>query len=133
MNMNRIAPAPRIKALVGIAAVAAAAALACPVQAATHIVDISVPVNTADLDLTRPTDAIELYRRLNKAARAACSPSVRVDLLYVTDFYGCYERALGDAVKSINRPQVTMVYLSKHTLQDAEARGINVPSQLASR
>jgi hypothetical protein len=56
-----------------------------------------------------------------------------VDLHPLADFAVCYEQAVGDAIRSVNRPQLTMLYLRTHTLQDAAARGIDVPLLAATK
>ena len=58
---------------------------------------------------------------------------MRVDLKSVADLKGCYERALGSAVRSANLKLVTQVYLQTHTLQEAAAYGIVVPVQVAAK
>jgi UrcA family protein len=131
--MNTIFPVLKAKAYLGTAAVAACAILSGPVQAKEYIVDVKVAVNTAGLDLKQPADARELYRRLQKAANIVCGHGNRVDLQAVPDFAACYEQALGDAVRSANRPQLTLVYLRSHTIQDAATRGIEVPALVAAK
>ncbi len=120
------------KAYICTAAVAACI-LSGPVQAKEHIVDVKLSVNTAGLDLKQPADARALYRRLQKVANIVCGHGNRVDLRAVPDFAACYERALGDAVRSANTPQLTIVYLKSHTLQDAATRGIEVPALVAAK
>lgn len=113
-----------------------AATVACTLFAgsvAAKDVTVAIQVSTQGLDLNQPADARELYRRLQKAANTVCSDGSRVGLRAVPDFAGCYKKALGDAVRSANRPQLTMVYLRSHTLQDAETHGIDVPVMIAAK
>src|ERR1700722_4615279 len=49
------------------------------------------------------------------------------------DPQGCYEKALGNAVRSANLPLLTLVYLATHTLQEAAAGGIGVPEMIAAK
>jgi hypothetical protein len=63
----------------------------------------------------------------------ACGDGNRADLEPVGNFVGCYEQALAAAVRSVNRPQLTMQYLATHTLQDAATHGIDIPLQMAAR
>lgn len=116
-----------------IAAVAACAVLSGPAQANDHSVTIRLPVSTAGLDLSQRAGAGELYGRIKAAARIVCGSGDRVGLEPVTDFKSCYEKALADAVRSVNRPQVTLAYLKTHTLQDAAAQGIDVPTLVAAK
>jgi UrcA family protein len=131
--MNSNATASKTKPLFYIAAVAACTMLSSPLQAAVHSVAVSVSVSASGLDLSEPADARELYARLQKAARSACKSSSQVGLEFLTNFGDCIEQALGDAVGSINQPQVTLVYLRTHTLAAAASHGIDVPAQLAAR
>ena len=131
--MNTNLPVLKAKAYIVTAALAACAILSGPVQAKEHIVDVKLSVKTAGLDLKQPTDARELYRRLQKAANIVCGHGNRVGLRAVPDFAACYEQALGDAVRSANRPQLTIVYLRSHTIQDAATRGIEVPALVAAK
>jgi UrcA family protein len=135
LEINVITKAPILaaKSFICIAAMAACYLLSSPVQAREHEVTVTISVSAAGLDLRQPTDARELYGRLQGAARIACTHGNRVDLKPPTDFAGCYQKALGDAVRSINRPQLTMIYLRTHTLHDAATRGIDVPAQVAAQ
>ena len=45
----------------------------------------------------------------------------------------CYEKALGNAIRAANLKLLTQVYLVTHTLQEAAARGIDVPVQVAAK
>jgi len=55
-----------------------------------------------------------------------------VDLLPVDNPKLCYEKALGDAIRSAGSPLLTQIYLTTHTLQEAAARGIKGPSEVAA-
>ena len=85
------------------------------------------------LDPTQPADARTFYTRLENAAWVACTRENRADLLPVDDLKGCYEKALGDAVRPSNKPMVTQIYLATHTLQEAVALAIAVPAQIAAK
>jgi UrcA family protein len=131
--MNANDPVRNTTACMCIAAVAACAVLSGPAQANDHPVTIRLPVSTAGLDLSQQAGAGELYGRIKAAARIVCGSGDRVGLEPVTDFKSCYEKALADAVRSVNRPQVTLAYLKTHTLQDAAAQGIDVPTLVAAK
>jgi len=90
-------------------------------------------VSAQGLDLNQPAGAQELYSRLKHAADVVCTHGMRVDLKPVLDPKGCYEKALGSAVRSVNLKLVTQVYLQTHTLQEAAAFGIDVPVQVAAK
>ena len=131
--MNANDPIGNTTACICFAAMAACAVLSGPAQANDHPVTIRLPVSTAGLDLSQRAGAGELYGRIKAAARIVCGSGDRVGLEPVTDFKSCYEKALADAVRSVNRPQVTLAYLKTHTLQDAAAQGIDVPTLVAAK
>ena len=116
-----------------LAAVAACAILSGQVKAHSHEVTVKISVSAAGLDLSRPADAREVYRRLYFAARTACGKGNRVGLQPPSSFVDCYEKALGDAVRSVNRPQLNIVYLATHTSRDAERYGIEGPARMAAK
>jgi UrcA family protein len=120
------------KPFICVAAVVACAVLSGAVQATGHEVTIKVPASTAGLDPSQPAGARELYVRLQRAARVACTYGDRVGLEPPTSFRGCYEKALGDAVHSAHQPQLSIVYLATHTVRDAATYGIEVPVMLAA-
>lgn len=115
-----------------------AAAVACTlfagnVTAEDRTVTVAIHVSTHGLDLHQPAGAQEFYIRLQRAARVACTHGNRVDLAPAPDPEGCYEKALGDAIRSANVLRLTQVYLVTHTLGEAAARGIDVPAQMAAK
>jgi UrcA family protein len=93
---------------------------------------VAYKVSTQGLDLSQPAGAHELYLRLQHAAEVVCTHGMRVDLAPLADPKGCYERALADAIRSAKVPLLTQFYLATHTLQEAAARGIDVPAQVAA-
>ena len=120
------------KLVICFAAVVAYAVLSDAVRAADPEVTVKVTVSTAGLDPSQPAGARELYGRLQTAALIVCTHGNRVDLDPPASFHGCYEKALGDAVRSAHQPQLSMVYLAAHTRRDAAAYGIEVPVRLAA-
>jgi UrcA family protein len=131
INMNTHS-ALTTKPFICLAAVVACTALSGVVQATGHQVTIKVPVSTAGLDLSQSAGARELYVRVQRAARVACTHGNRVGLAPPTSFSGCYEKALGDAVHSAHQPQLSIVYLAAHTARDAATYGIEAPVWLAT-
>jgi UrcA family protein len=115
------------------AAAAACALFAGNVAAQDHTIIDSIELSTRGLDLTRPADVQNFYQRLENAAWVLCTRGTRVALEDVDDFKGCHAKALGDAIRSANMPMLTLIYLQTHTVQEAAARGITVPSQLAAK
>jgi UrcA family protein len=121
------------KSLFSIAVVAACVALLGPVQAESKEFTVKIPVSTAGFDLNQPAGVRELYSRLRQAARTACRDGDRVGLEPVRNFTGCFEQALGEAIRAVNQPQVTLIYLKTHTSEDAATRGIVVPTLVAAK
>jgi UrcA family protein len=131
--MKTTASSRGVKPLVCIGVLAAGALLSSPILAKDYNVTVTVAVSTVGLDLSQPAAALELYGRLSEAARLACGHGNRVDLQPVSDFVGCYETALGAAVRSVNRQQLTLQYLATHTPRDAARRGIDIPLRVAAK
>jgi UrcA family protein len=113
-----------------------AAMVACTLFAANVVaedVKVAYQVSSQGLDLRQPAGAQEFYGRLKKAAWIVCTHGNRVDLQPSPDPKGCYEKALGDAIRSANVSLLTQVYLETHTLREAAARGIGMPVQVAAK
>ena len=121
------------KPFICVAAMTACAVLLGPVQAKAHEVTIKISVSTAGLDLSQLAGAREAYARLRKAASIACTHGMRIDLEPATSFSGCYEKALGDTVRSARQPQLSIVYLETHTVRDAAKYGIEIPVLMAAK
>jgi UrcA family protein len=69
--------------------------------------DESRTVKFADLDLSNPSDAHVLYRRIRAAAQVVCS----YDFFATdTDKARCVRGATADAVTRINQPALSAVY-----------------------
>ena len=117
-----------------LAAVAIVATLfAGTVVAQGHDVTVAIHVSAQGLDLHQPAGAQAFYARLKHAAEVACTHGNRVDLKPSGDPVACYEKALGEAIRSANLPLLTQAYLETHTLRQAAAYGIEAPAQLAAK
>lgn len=121
----------RVRMVLGVAVVAGILLAANSAAAKDHNVTVVLRVSTKGLDLSQPADARTFYARLENAAWVACTRGNRVDLLPVDNLRGCYEKALGDAIRSAKAPTLTRIYLATHTLQEAAAHRIEVPAQIA--
>ena len=124
-------------AVMSARSVLGAAAVACTllagnVAASDHRITVAIHVSTQGLDVSQPAGAQQFYTRLQHAARLVCTHGNQVGLAPSPDPEGCYEKALGDAIRSANVPLLTRVYLETHTLREAAARGIDVPAQVAA-
>jgi UrcA family protein len=120
------------RSILGVAAVAGMLFAYNAAAAKDHNVTVAIHVSTEGLDLSQPPDARTFYTRLENAAWVACTRGNRVNLVPVDDVKGCYEKALGGAISRSKVPMLTQIYLATHTLQEAAARGIDVPTQIAA-
>lgn len=71
-------------------------------------------VKFQDLDLSRVDGASALYARLRHAAGVVCEPLDSRQLGLAEKYHSCFNKAVADAVASVNRPLVSQVYQS-HT------------------
>jgi UrcA family protein len=115
-----------------------AAILACmffagDVLAQGHEVSVAYQVSTRGLDLSTSAGARELYSRLKNAAWIVCARANRVGLEPSPNPDACSEKALGEAIRSAHRPLLVQAYLETHSLGQAAAHGIDVPTQLAAK
>jgi len=62
-------------------------------------------VRFADLDLTHPAGAQELYRRIKEAARNVCQPNDSV--VYPSGYQECRSSAIERAVTDVGAPLLT--------------------------
>jgi UrcA family protein len=115
------------------AAIVACTLFAGSVAAKDQEFTVAYRVTTQGLDVSQPAGAHELYSRLKHAAEVVCTHGNRVGLAPPRTQQGCYEKALGNAVRSANLKLLTQVYLATHTLREAAALGIDVPVQVAAK
>jgi UrcA family protein len=99
--------------------------------AAARDVTVAIPVSAQGFDLSQPADAQKFYARLEHAAWVVCTHGNRVDLEPADD--RCYEKALGNAIRSVKAPLLTRIYLETHTLRQAAALGVEAPAQVAAK
>ena len=93
----------------------------CAAAAAEPSVE-SRTVKFADLDLSNPSGAHVLYRRIRAAAQVVCSyHSFATD----ADKASCVHDAIADAVTKVDQPALSAVYNAKNKTR--------VPSSLVSR
>jgi UrcA family protein len=115
------------------AAVVACTLFAGEVAAEGRPVKVALQVSARGLDLNKPAGARELYSRLKNAAWIVCTRANRVGLEPSPDPDACYEKALGEAIRSANLPLLTQAYLETHLPRDAATYGIDVPVQVAAK
>ena len=115
---------------VRLAAVVASIAVSGYAEAGDQTVQVSKTVSAVGIDVNTPEGARELYVRLKAASQRVCSDR-RLGLKLPE--VGCAEDALGNAIRSVNRSQLTLVYLRSHSIQTAEAYGIRIPILVAAK
>ena len=115
-----------------IAAVVAGAMLLAAQPTMAQTFPISKAIDSNRVDFKDSAQVHALYGKLINAADDVCGNTWRVGLEPVAHPDACRERALGDAVRRVNRQSLTLVYLSQHTLLQAQQYGIVVPSSVAS-
>ena len=107
-------------ATIGAMAMTAAGAGAAHAQDRSHAVALTQVVTYGDLDLESMQGARILFARLRNAATRVCMPQ-RSRHLADDGFPSCYDNAVADAVRQINKSTLTKVY-KEHT--GAESAGI---------
>jgi UrcA family protein len=115
-----------------VAVTLAGALIAGTVLAKDRNVTVALHVSAQGLDLSQPADAQRFYARLENAAWVVCTRADRVGLVPLDDPMGCAQKSLGEAIRSLNLPTLTQIYLATHTLQQAAASGINISLQAAA-
>ena len=110
MNSINRTPTTRLRLIAATLSALAAACAATPTSAAVDAT-LSVAVGYGDLELARPADAAELYRRIQTAAVRVCS---RVDIpgSALARIHGqlCTHKAIEAAVLHVDSPALITVY-----------------------
>ena len=70
----------------------------------------TLKVSYADLDLSHPAGVDRLYVRLRQAASLVCNPSDTQGVRAQVSYRACAERALDDAVATVNDPNLTALH-----------------------
>jgi UrcA family protein len=122
-----------VRFVLGVAAAAGTLFPLSPVAAKDHKVTVALHIPTKGVDLGQPANARIFYTRLENAAWVACTRGDRVDLLPVDNQKACYDGALGRAIRSAKAPTLIQIYMETHTLRQAAAHGIELPTQLAAK
>jgi UrcA family protein len=128
--MTKNTPWTRPQSFVRLAAVAASIVISGYAEAGSQPIPVSETVSTVGIDVNTPRGASKLYVRLKAASRRVCGDSrVGMEVPPIS----CSEDALGNAVRSANLPQLTLVYLRWHSIQTAQAFGVRIPALVAKR
>jgi len=80
---------------------------------------VSVKVSSAGLDLSSEVGAHTMLRRLAGAAERVCGVEAEFDAVHGGQFRVCYKIALSEAVRSLNQPTVTHVYIAQYPREAA--------------
>jgi UrcA family protein len=70
-------------------------------------------VQFSDLDLLRIEGATALYARLRHAAHVVCDPLESREIGLAQKYRVCMDKAIADAVTSVNRPLLTQYHQSR--------------------
>jgi UrcA family protein len=83
-------------------------------DAATAADHVEAKVSAAGLDLSSEAGAAEFLNRLIVAARQACGQDEKTDLEKNTRYRHCYDQAIVDVVRTINRPVLSQLYATRY-------------------
>jgi UrcA family protein len=71
----------------------------------------STGVSLKNVNFNRPNEVAGLYRRITWAADQVCGPSTMRGFHFTSPVYTrCYNKAVDDAVASVDRPELTAYY-----------------------
>jgi len=85
---------------------------------------VELKVTAAGLDLNTPEGIGTFFGRITAAAEQACGPDDKLDLKRAALYKRCYNQAIVDVVRTINRPLLTQVYVARYPTEAAQF-GIN--------
>jgi UrcA family protein len=93
----------------------------------------AMKVNSAGIDLNSDVGAQVMFNRLTIAAAQVCGGAdAEFDALRTVVYRACYKETLSNAVRSLNAPMVTHVYVAQYP-SDAARYGIAEGSYVAGR
>jgi UrcA family protein len=81
----------------------------------------SYVVRFADLDVSRIEGASTLYARLRQAARVVCEPLESRQMGLSLKYRACMDKAIADAVTSVDRPLLTQYHQLRTKGESADA------------
>jgi UrcA family protein len=113
--MKTVTTTYRLHTIVATALCGAAALglTAMPAVADSFAAPLQQTVKFADLDISRTQGATVLYGRIRAAAKNVCAPFDRGGPLDKIEFASCIQKAIADAVTTVNAPALTAVYSAK--------------------
>lgn len=83
----------------------------------TNVVQHSIVVHFADLDLNRPSDVAKLYHRIRFAADSTCGPR-QLTGTYTTSvgYLNCFATAVDQAVARLDLPALNVYHQQQRSL-----------------
>lgn len=79
-----------------------------------------ITVNYEGIDLAKGANAVNLYSRLQAAARTVCSEPADGQLSQVQRYRACYANALSQAVAAVDHARVTALFNSDRSMRIAQ-------------
>jgi len=117
----------KVRILIGAATTLAGVMPLCSAQADEAP---SVHVSYADLNLSSAAGAKALYQRINVAANEVCPKDSR-DLALKQLHLSCMQEAVAAAVRDVNSPQLSTLYVAKNGEEAAMKLGVSSPIRTA--
>jgi len=90
-----------------------------PCTAFSQAAQQSRVVHIGDLDPSTPAGAQALYQRISRVAQRVCDQGGPVNLATGVAEAKCRQKAIDDAVRQLNRPQLTALHLQPSGWQSA--------------
>ena len=117
MNTSTVLGALRRTVFLGAATVLTLALFSPVVAADRYVRSTNVAVSIRGLDLSRPADLRQFYRRIDREAGRVCrgNPANR-SLVELQRLRDCRETAVVDTVRGVNNPQLTALIAARNTL-----------------
>jgi len=96
-------------AAITLMALSASAAFANDIPTAP----LAQTVNFAQLDMSQPAAAEQLYQKLNATAKQVCEPVNGGQIRQKAEYRACVSETLANAVADVNKPLLTSVHAAK--------------------
>jgi UrcA family protein len=130
MTVARIAPRSTGVAILLAVALCAAGFSTRSAAVAPDADRVELKVTAAGLDLNTPEGVGTFFGRITAAAEKACGPDDKMDLKRAALYKRCYNQAIVDVIRTINRPILTQLYVARYPSEAAQF-GINENSVAA--
>ena len=104
----------RLKSAILLASTLLAGTAVALADGAAEADHVEAKVSAAGLDLSSEAGAGEFLSRLIVAARQACNSDDKADLEKNARYKHCYDQAIVDVVRTVNRPVLSHVYAARY-------------------